>query len=224
MSACTVDELLSSLLKGLLPKGPKTRRIPVGLASGISMGINFQGGQIRLFAGLYEVELAPYFRRLCTAGIRAFDVGGNVGYDALLIAKLTRGPVLSIECERELCHTIRTNAAENPALTGLIAVEQGFVGHGPGEVTLDELAERYFIPQFIKMDIEGAESRALEGANTLLSNHQPAMLIEVHGQDIEDLCIDQLRTHHYHITTVNQRRWLPEYRPINHNRWLIAYT
>ncbi len=47
--------------------------------------------------------------------------------------------------------------------------------------TLDLAATKYARPDFIKMDVEGAEVAALEGAKGLLTDVRPAWLIELHG-------------------------------------------
>jgi FkbM family methyltransferase len=51
--------------------------------------------------------------------------------------------------------------------------------------TLDEAMARFGRPDFIKMDIEGAEEQALAGAERVLSEARPAWLIEVHGSECE---------------------------------------
>jgi FkbM family methyltransferase len=51
--------------------------------------------------------------------------------------------------------------------------------------TLDQAMERYGRPDFIKMDIEGAEVEALAGADRVLSEARPTMLIELHGDECE---------------------------------------
>ena len=47
--------------------------------------------------------------------------------------------------------------------------------------TLDRAMERFGRPDFIKLDIEGTEVEALEGAGRVLSEARPTMLIELHG-------------------------------------------
>jgi FkbM family methyltransferase len=59
--------------------------------------------------------------------------------------------------------------------------------------TIDELARarRLEGPGFIKMDVEGAEMKALEGARRLLASAKPALAVAVyHGLDNAHLCRD----------------------------------
>ena len=45
--------------------------------------------------------------------------------------------------------------------------------------------ERFRRPDFIKMDIEGADADALAGAERVLKEARPTWLIELHGPDCE---------------------------------------
>jgi len=51
--------------------------------------------------------------------------------------------------------------------------------------TLDDYVQKHSHPTLIKMDIEGAEVNALEGAKTLLSSKNTTFLISVHSLSIE---------------------------------------
>lgn len=50
-------------------------------------------------------------------------------------------------------------------------------------VTLDWLLERFTAPKVLKIDVEGAEHRVLQGAQTLLATHRPHLLCEVHAEN-----------------------------------------
>ena len=195
----------------------------MGIGRGLNMGVDFQRGETSLYFGLYEIELNRHLRSIAKRGYTSFDLGGQYGYDALLLAKLTGAHVLSVEMDPELAQEITENARANPALPR-IDVEAAFVSDEEGEtsVTIDGLARRHFVPDLIKLDIEGGEVAALRGAKTVLTDRKPAIQLEVHGADIEWECLDLLRSAGYPPPTVVDRRtWLPEHRPIAHNRWLI---
>ncbi|MGH7269466.1 MAG: hypothetical protein ACREJ3_03465, partial [Polyangiaceae bacterium] len=139
----------------LLPAGSRPRRIPFGPAAGCVMPIDFRH-QTRLYLGLYEVELLKHFRALVSRGANCFDIGGRDGYDALLMAKRSRGRVLSVECERASATIMRETFRMNPY--SIDVVEKFVCGYDDDEhVTLDSLARDTFTPDVIKMDIEGAE-------------------------------------------------------------------
>lgn len=51
-------------------------------------------------------------------------------------------------------------------------------------ISLDEFVyeQGHPPPDFIKIDVEGAEGKALRGARRLLSNRHPGLLLEIHGE------------------------------------------
>jgi hypothetical protein len=216
--------VLTRVRRSVLPKGNRVRRLPAGIGRGLRMKIDFDAGQTGLYLGLYEIELNRYLRRLCRPGFRAYDIGGQVGYDALVIAKLTNAKVISLECDPLCCSEIRENAGVNPRYASAIQVREAYVSDRTDgvELSLDDLADETFVPDFMKMDIEGGEATALRGAERILSDRRPGLLVEVHSLDLERECISLLRRHGYEPSIVSPRRWLPDYRPVAHNRWLIA--
>jgi len=74
--------------------------------------------------------------------------------------------------DRGLGHVI-DNAAERSA-PGTIRVEA---------VSVDEYVGKSAAPDFIKCDVEGAEVEVFRGAEKLLSERQPIILCEMHGEE-----------------------------------------
>jgi hypothetical protein len=205
----------------VLPPGPKYRKIAFGPAAGCTMQVDFRS-QTRTYLGLYEFELNKYFRSMVRPGFGSFDVGGQGGYDALMLAKLSGGGrVVSFECDAAAAVLMRATFARNPYPIGTI---QAFVGksEGEGKTTLDAVAAQTFTPDFIKLDIECAELDALRGAQEILSTQKPSLIVETHSKELEAGCIELLRSHGYEPKIVDQRRWFPDHRTIPHNRWLVC--
>lgn len=204
----------------LIPSGLRERRILFGPAAGLRLELD-PARDLRFWLGVYEAELARHFRRLVRPGSRCFDIGGAEGYHALFLARLSETPVVVFEPGAEWPDKIRHALARN-GLNG--EIEPLFIGAeaGDGATTIDAMTDRHFIPDFIKMDIEGAEADALAGAEATLAARMPHLIIEVHGHDVERQCIAILERHGYRPHIVNPRRWLKEHRPIENNRWLVC--
>jgi hypothetical protein len=71
-------------------------------------------------------------------------------------------------------------------------------------VTLDWLMERLPLPMIIKIDVEGAESLVLAGANALISKVRPIVLCEVSDQ-AADSCTVFFESHGYRIYDFESR-------------------
>ena len=63
-------------------------------------------------------------------------------------------------------------------------------------ITLDWLANQLAPPRVLKIDVEGAESRVLQGAEQILVRTKPVVLCEISEQNA-DTCTQFLRAHGY---------------------------
>jgi hypothetical protein len=63
-------------------------------------------------------------------------------------------------------------------------------------VTLDRLLDDYPTPDFLKIDVEGAEYQVLQGADRMLSDVRPKIYVEV-GSELSDLVTARLSAHDY---------------------------
>src|SRR5437763_1291560 len=154
-------------------------------------------------------------KRELRAGDTFFDVGANAGFFTLVAAKLVgpTGKCVSfdplpanVESLREqielnrltYCH-VDARAIADAAGEAVFSFEfagdpQGHLG-GPRRqsenqikvllTTLDQAAERWGTPTFIKLDVEGAEDKALQGARHTIERIRPTWLIEIHTPDCE---------------------------------------
>ena len=57
-------------------------------------------------------------------------------------------------------------------------------------------------PQFIKLDVEGAESRVLRGAVNLLYRYCPAIFLATHGTQVKQECCELLQDLDYRVVPI----------------------
>jgi FkbM family methyltransferase len=141
----------------------------------------------------------------------AFDCGANQGLYALWLAHLVgpTGRVLAVEAQAYAAHRVRLNAMLN-RFTQLETVEAAIsdrvgtaeFGIGPERVSAGlgkALEERIEVPtvtidalaegiapgriRFVKLDVEGAESAAIDGGQRTLRDHAPHILYETFDED-----------------------------------------
>ena len=202
-------------------------RLPFGIARGARLQIDLENWT-RLYLGLYERELNPHLRALCEPGSACFDVGAQLGYDALVLARLGAGRVLSFDCDTAACSAMAASFASNPHLQTQLEVRNAGVGATTRDdgsvVALDDVAveDGGFVPDLIKIDVEGDELLVLEGAERILSERRPHLIVEVHSPALDESCRDLLTSVGYSPTGVDHSRWLRDGRPRGFNRWLVA--
>jgi FkbM family methyltransferase len=158
------------------------------------------------FAGSFEPHLVESFKKVCRPGSTVLDIGANVGYHTLFLSRLAgeSGHVYAFEPNSENCriillgleHNQITNITLVPValsdsrgwayFSSHIGSNGGFVsqqfatlqGHGTVVPTfkLDDLS----LPNVdvIKIDVEGAEYKALKGGEELLARSRPAIFCE----------------------------------------------
>ena len=183
--------------------------------------------------GIYEAEKSALFARMIAGGRVVFDVGANVGFYTLLASELVgpAGQVVAFEpVPRNLFYLrehLRLNGVENVTViakavsdrAGVDAFTEGASsseGHiapqGSGRVetvNLDELVSSGTIaaPDYIKLDVEGAELRVLEGARSLLANKRPTVFLATHamadlGYNTHEPCCRLLRELGYYLEPI----------------------
>jgi precorrin-6B methylase 2 len=202
------------------------RRIPFGLGRGLRLEADPQT-TLHVYLGTAEIEIAGHFRRLARPGCVCFDVGSNNGYYAMALTRLTGVGAVAFEFAPEAIQRIRRNLARNGALGGSVRVVEAYVTSvvdpHQGANTLDRLSQELAtVPDLLKIDVEGAELDVLRGAERLLAQRRPHLVVETHGLEFEADCIELLRRHGYRPVVRHQRRWFREGRPNPHNRWVIA--
>jgi FkbM family methyltransferase len=159
-----------------------------------------------LLSGHYEDHLSAVFEKYCTSGMTVVDVGANLGYYSLLASRLVgaTGRVVALEPNSENCRlllsSLRLNESRNVQLLPVAAdratgwayysthvgsngglIDDGELLSHPGTVVptfpLDDLVDGPV--GFLKMDVEGAEGRVVEGARRLIARDRPIVTTEL---------------------------------------------
>ncbi len=178
--------------------------------------------------GSYELDKQRLFEATVTRGSVVFDLGGNVGFYTLLASELVgpEGKVFVFEpVPRNLVFLkehIRLNNCRNVTVIeaavsdkgGTISFDEGpgnSMGHmAPGgslqvrAIALDELVSSRGIPppNYLKIDIEGAEMLALSGARSILKSH-PAIFLSTHGDAVREECLHFLKSTGYRVDPID---------------------
>lgn len=156
----------------------------------------------------YEPEVTNLLESLLTEGMTFVDVGANIGVHTLLGSRLVgpSGRVIAVEPYSENCRMILISIAENQIenVTLLpVALDDNCgwshlstnIGSNASFVSdqSDQIARGYgtIVPTFrlddllegpidvMKVDVEGAEGRAIAGAEELLTKWRPIVITEV---------------------------------------------
>jgi hypothetical protein len=220
--------VLSAIKKILVPTGKAPRTIQGGAFKGLRMDLDF-AYQFQLYIGTWERETLPWLKYL-SEGIRtAVDIGADQGEHTLFfLVKTNADKVLSFEpgesSRRQLLSNLKLNGQEN---TSRLELSPLFVGSQfTGAFTsLDAHFAQIARPCLIKMDVDGGEAAILKGASNLLHARSVRWLIETHSVSLENECIEVLEREGFKTKIIRNAWWriiLPELRPIELNRWLVA--
>lgn len=210
-------------LKGLLA----WVAVPIwaGPLRGYKIGL-FTGS--RFVRGTYGGSEIPMFEQNTKSGDVVFDIGAHVGYFSLLMAKLV-GPTgrvfafeplpLNLKYLRQ--HVYGNNIENVEIYTAAVGKSEGWLtfdlggGTGRGRLSktsnpnelrvkvygIDELYNQGKLPcpDLIKMDVEGAELEALNGALEVLKKCKPRIMLSTHGDQLKQECDAFLRELDYQI-------------------------
>lgn len=163
---------------------------------------------LNLYHGIYEKLTTTLVKKEVKKGDIVLDIGANIGYYTLIFAKLVgkNGQVFAFEPDPTnfalLKKNIAINGYKNVTLVpkavsrktegiklylcqtnkGDHRIYNSFDGRQAiaiKAVSLDEYFKNYRRKiDFIKMDIQGAEAKAIQGMINLLKNNQPKIIME----------------------------------------------
>jgi FkbM family methyltransferase len=179
--------------------------------------------------GSYEFKKRLLFERLISTGSVVYDLGGFTGYYTILASVLVgpAGRVYVFEPLPRNLHYLKQHLTLNQITnvsvfeaavsnrSGRLSFQEG-VSSARGRldeggelvvevVALDELigSGSLLDPQYMKIDVEGAELRVLEGARQLLERSHPTIFMDTHGIEVHDQCCRFLVSLGYQLETID---------------------
>jgi predicted RNA methylase len=189
--------------------------------------------QTQLWLGLFEKEIHCWLKRFCQGIATAIDIGAAEGeYTLFFLLRTPAKTVFAFEPDTRVLpmleENLRANALERSSSVKLCTEFVASSGRaGDGRLALDSLLDSIETPCLIKVDVDGAEMDVLKGAGQLNSSGADIRwLIETHSRKLENDCAQALAEAGFNIQIIHNawwRRFLPELRPIEHNRWLAAW-
>jgi len=230
-SGISDKSLHGRVLRFLLSLIPKRMKLPViqGRLKGKKWIVG--SGNHGCWLGSYEYEKQRLFGATVADGSTVFDLGGHVGFYTLLASELvgSKGKVFVFEpAPRNIFYIkehLRLNHVKNVTVIeaavsdrcGTVSFHleeeaRGFLGHIASDgrfqvktVALDELISRgeLPIPDYIKIDIEGAEMMALLGAKSLLAKAHPVIFLATHGSGVHQECCRLLKSLGYELQPID---------------------
>lgn len=201
---------IGKLLKIILP-----RNMIVPILQGRLRGKKWVigSGNIEYALGSYEYGKRILFEKMVSKSSVVYDIGAHVGFYALLASELVGegGKVIAFEpVPRNLKYLkkhLEINKCTNVIVIEAAVSDKNGVSHfneGPGSsigalsedgnltvdtVSIDDLVEKGEIPapDYIKIDVEGAELFVLKGAKSTLSNYSPKIFLATHGHRVPNV-------------------------------------
>jgi FkbM family methyltransferase len=199
----------------LMPSKRRARvRVQTGPGKGLLLELNPRW-EHSFWEGSYESRVQALFGKLLRPGMTFFDVGANFGYYSMLATRCGARAIAfepDAEISQELVQHAKLNGLRNDiqlqrtavfSYTGdlLLDPARGQTRHGnarihaSGDLTanvirvpcvrLDDFVISNPVPALVKIDVEGAESEVLKGAERLFQSVRPFLICEIHDESNE---------------------------------------
>lgn len=202
-------------------------RSPISIRSGPMFGLklipskNISHAHIE---GDYEQAVQLIIDKHVRQGDVCYDLGASIGYLSLLMARKARH-VYAFEpapaAIDDILRHFKANSFENVTIirrpvsnrvrevrfcltdavygAGISETETQWPVLALESLTLDGFVQSHSPPDFLKIDVEGEETRVLEGARHILANHRPTICCEIHSREIARDVSELLTSYHYSL-------------------------
>lgn len=168
-------------------------KILQGNLKGCKWGLN--ASTFECLRGDYEPETQNVFLKYINKNNIVYDIGANVGYFTLLASN------------KQITFTDSENTSANTYIHSSSMIKLSPTTQVQAR-SLDDLIynNKLLPPNFIKIDIEGAEFDALKGAEKLIKKYQPIIYISTHEnhlKGVEESCKNFLSNLNYDVTLLS---------------------
>jgi len=213
-----VKKIIISIIKKISPQQMLIMQGPLTGWRWVTLSSTYQ-----MWLGTYEIDKQYLFMRNIDSGKIVFDIGANVGLYSLLAAKAVgpHGSVYAFEPLPRNVSFLRRNLEANKiqnafVFEAAVSDRKGTVQFNQGEdhatgfigtdgdieiqtVSLDDLVSEGQVhpPDYLKIDVEGAESSVLNGASKILHQNRPEVFLAIHGSEQLEKCKTLLTSANY---------------------------
>jgi FkbM family methyltransferase len=157
-----LSRLLRRTLNQSVPSGETITTVAGGGLAGLRLRLDLQIEK-DFWLGTYEPDLQAAVGEMIHAGMRVYDVGANIGYVTLLLARAVgpEGRVVAFEALPENIARLRANLDLNPGLAPRVEVQPRAVTDCPGQV-------HFLVHSSIGMGkVEGSAGRHAQYSQTI---------------------------------------------------------
>jgi len=214
-----VPRLLKTLLASTIYRIGTKATVLSGPSRGLRYYIFPDAGLAPIYSG-WEPDAQAVMQKSIRSGSIVYDIGANYGVHTLLMARLVgdSGKVFSFEPVSNIAGELKRNVALNrfnnvtciPIAVSDQCGNASFVlgAHiGAGKLALSSSESTFLVatitinefvrsgqgpaPDFMKIDVEGAESKVLSGASNIMREHRPTILVDLHNPN-EDRAVGRI--------------------------------
>lgn len=217
---------MKKLVKKLLFGNDSIQTIKAGIGKGLKMKIDVSSKAQRVL-GLDEREIQKPFADYAKKCTHFFDIGASDGYYSLLYRKYNKnGKIFMFEAQDRF----KAEQEEHFKMNAFEINYKHFAKfvsntNDSTNISIDTLFTETNQKLLFKIDVDGGEMEVFKGMITTIQNNNCFFVVETHTKQLEIDCIKFVENLGYKTRIIDAawyRTFVPEERPIEHNRWFVA--